>query len=141
MANYHLLKKLIRRTFNNRHNRTKIVMYRIRASDGNCATVRWEGLLSDSKGNESKYLGVEWDNPERGKHNGEYKGKQLFKVEKPNSGSFLREPTVKKGLPLSEILSEYPGANGFLSLDNTNRNSGRCCSYTCWIISFYLGLA
>lgn len=95
-------------------------MYRIRANDGNCATVRWEGLLSDSKGNESKYLGVEWDNPERGKHNGEYKGKQLFKVEKPNSGSFLRESTVKKGVALSEILSEYPGANGFLSLDNTN---------------------
>ena len=95
-------------------------MYRIRATDGNCATVRWEGLLADTKGNESKYLGVEWDNPERGKHNGEYKGKQLFKVEKPNSGSFLRESTVKKGLALSDILSEYPGANGFLSLDNTN---------------------
>lgn len=95
-------------------------MYRVRAPDGNCATVRWEGLLTDSKGNESRFLGVEWDNPERGKHNGEYKGKQLFKVEKPNSGSFLREPTVKKGLLLSDMISDYPGANGFLSLDNTN---------------------
>lgn len=95
-------------------------MYRIRAPDGNCATVRWEGPLKDSKGNESQWLGVEWDNPERGKHNGEYKGQQLFTVTVPNSGSFVREATIAKGLNLSDMLSEYRGANGFLSLDNTN---------------------
>ncbi|OHT09887.1 CAP-Gly domain containing protein [Tritrichomonas foetus] len=96
------------------------LMYRIRAADGSAATVRWEGILQDAKGNDGEWLGVEWDNPERGKHNGEYKGQKLFEVTKPNSGSFVRKAAAKKGLVLADMLSEYRGANGFLSLDNTD---------------------
>ena len=95
-------------------------MFRIRANDGSAATVRWKGVLKDSRGNEDTWLGVEWDNAERGKHNGEYQGKKLFEVSKPNSGSFVRESAAKKGLVLADMLSEYRGANGFLSLDNTD---------------------
>ena len=94
-------------------------MDRILSQDGFRATVRWRGTLKDAHGNEIKYVGVEWDEQSRGKHNGEYKGQKLFDVKVPNSGSFLREATVKEGVKLSDVISDYSCAGGFLSLDNS----------------------
>ena len=93
-------------------------MDRILSQDGFRATVRWRGTLKDAHGNEIKYVGVEWDEQSRGKHN-EYKGQKLFDVKVPNSGSFLREATVKEGVKLSDVISDYSCSSGFLSLDNS----------------------
>lgn len=99
---------------------TFVIMQRVRTTDNHCATIRWSGRLVDSKGGEDDWYGVEWDDPSRGKHNGEYKGQKLFDVTVPNSGSFLRASSVKKGVKISEIIHEYSLVGGSLSLDSTN---------------------
>lgn len=45
--------------------------------DGCYATVRFQGAV---KGTQGLWLGVEWDDPARGKHNGCYNGTQYFKT-------------------------------------------------------------
>ena len=95
-------------------------MERIRTQDNNVATIKWCGKLADSRGNEDDWFGVEWDDPKRGKHSGEYKGKKLFDVSVPGSGSFVRASTVKRGIKISDIISNYSFAGGYLSLDSTD---------------------
>ena len=43
--------------------------------DGALCTVRYIGDVEGTKGD---WLGVEWDDPFRGKHSGEHKGKRYF---------------------------------------------------------------
>lgn len=52
-------------------------------------TIRYRGLLPGQKG---EWLGVEWDEPDRGKHNGSYQGKQIFETlsSSPTCASFIR---------------------------------------------------
>ena len=95
-------------------------MERVKSNDGHLATVKWRGVLKDAKGNEDEWLGVEWDDPTRGRHNGEYQGKKLFDVSVPKSGSFLRASSVKYGKALSEMIGDYPLTGGWLSVDNTD---------------------
>ncbi|ERF70687.1 hypothetical protein EPUS_02553 [Endocarpon pusillum Z07020] len=56
-------------------------------------TIRYAGPLPDQKGD---WLGVEWDDPERGKHDGLYKGTRLFHTlsSSPNCASFTRATRV-----------------------------------------------
>lgn len=65
---------------------------RLSFSDALC-TVRYIGPLPDQKGD---WLGVEWDEPDRGKHNGHYKGKRLFETlsSSPTCASFVRASRV-----------------------------------------------
>jgi len=95
-------------------------MLRIKSTDNFNATVRWKGQLPDNKGILDDWFGVEWDDPSRGKHDGEFRGEQLFKVSKPKSGSFVRQKAVVIGVSISDIISDYTFVGGFLSLDNTN---------------------
>jgi tubulin-specific chaperone E len=44
--------------------------------DGAICTVRFVGEVNGTIG---EWLGVEWDDPTRGKHNGGHKGTQYFK--------------------------------------------------------------
>ncbi|KAG4305525.1 hypothetical protein PORY_001081 [Pneumocystis oryctolagi] len=59
---------------------------------GNCCTIRYIGPLKGIKG---KWLGVEWDDPSYGKHNGTYLGETYFECKKENSGSFIRQSRTK----------------------------------------------
>lgn len=43
--------------------------------DGQLCTLRYVGTLQGTKG---EWLGVEWDEPERGKHQGEHNGVRYF---------------------------------------------------------------
>ncbi len=56
-------------------------------------TVRYTGSLPDQKGD---WLGIEWDDPERGKHNGQYKGTRLFQTlsSSPSCASFIQATRV-----------------------------------------------
>ena len=38
------------------------------------ATIRWKGVVGES----GEWLGVEWDNSERGKHDGTHRGVRYF---------------------------------------------------------------
>jgi tubulin-specific chaperone E len=57
--------------------------------NGASCTVRYSGPLPDQTGD---WLGVEWDDPERGKHDGQYKGKRLFETlsSSPTCASFIQ---------------------------------------------------
>ncbi|RIA87419.1 hypothetical protein C1645_286960 [Glomus cerebriforme] len=51
------------------------------------ATVRYVGPVPPTKG---EWLGLEWDNISRGKHDGVHEGVRYFTCSVPNSGSFIR---------------------------------------------------
>ncbi|KAF7295520.1 CAP-Gly domain-containing protein [Mycena indigotica] len=55
-------------------------------------TIRYAGPVDGTTGS---WLGIEWDDPTRGKHDGVKDGKRYFTCRIPNSGSFIR-PTSKE---------------------------------------------
>ncbi|KAG0304427.1 hypothetical protein BGZ98_005519 [Dissophora globulifera] len=67
-------------------------------------TVRYVGEVPPTKG---EWIGVEWDDKERGKHSGEHNGTQYFSCLFPGSGTFTR-PSFKihTGSSLLQILRE-----------------------------------
>lgn len=60
-----------------------------RSYSGALCTVRYQGSLPSLKG---EWLGVEWDDPTRGKHDGSHEGHQIFQCLSPSqtAASFLR---------------------------------------------------
>lgn len=61
--------------------------------DGSLCTVCYIGVLAGTKGD---WLGVEWDDTTRGKHDGTHKGQRIFacRSSSPTAASFVR-PTRK----------------------------------------------
>ncbi|KAG5438845.1 hypothetical protein PCANB_002565 [Pneumocystis canis] len=59
---------------------------------GNCCTIKYIGPLKGIKG---QWLGVEWDDPSRGKHNGTYLDQTYFECRKKNSGSFIKQNKIR----------------------------------------------
>ncbi|RUP19616.1 CAP Gly-rich domain-containing protein, partial [Jimgerdemannia flammicorona] len=73
--------------------------------DDTLATVRYIGPVPPTPG---EWLGVEWDNPLRGKHDGFHNGVRYFHCSVPNSGSFIRPNPAKifTGRPFLAALVE-----------------------------------
>ncbi|KAK6622615.1 hypothetical protein RUM43_008457 [Polyplax serrata] len=69
-------------------------------------TVRYVGEVA---GTDGIWLGIDWDEPERGKHNGTYNGSQYFQASYPTSGSFVRPSKVKIGKSVIEAIEERYG--------------------------------
>ncbi|KAI5119941.1 hypothetical protein M0805_002130 [Coniferiporia weirii] len=69
-------------------------------------TIRYIGNV---QGTRDTWLGVEWDDPSRGKHSGEKDGKQYFVCKVPGSGSFIRpSPSISYGQSfLRALMSKY----------------------------------
>ena len=101
---------------------------RVRDEDGFCATVRYVGPVASAKKNKDEtYVGVEWDDPSRGKHDGSVVSRATqelvrhFVCEKAGlCGSFLRLHKVDLGQTLSEeVLQEkYVGLDAPLVAPN-----------------------
>uniref|UniRef100_A0A8C3CHD0 Tubulin-specific chaperone E n=1 Tax=Cairina moschata TaxID=8855 RepID=A0A8C3CHD0_CAIMO len=54
------------------------------------------------------WLGVEWDDPQRGKHDGTYEGTQYFKCRHPRGGSFIRPNKANFGVDfLTAVKDRY----------------------------------
>ncbi|CAG8637274.1 10579_t:CDS:10 [Paraglomus brasilianum] len=70
------------------------------------ATVRYVGPVPPTKG---EWLGVEWDNVSRGRHDGVHEGVRYFTCSTPNSGSFIRfTPKITAGRSfLSALINKY----------------------------------
>ncbi|KAF8892438.1 hypothetical protein BD779DRAFT_1621101 [Infundibulicybe gibba] len=69
---------------------------------GHLGTIRFIGEVDNTLGT---WLGVEWDNPGRGKHDGSKGGKRYFSC-RGNAGSFIRpSPQIIYGVPFLEALS------------------------------------
>ncbi|ORX51387.1 outer arm dynein light chain 1 [Piromyces finnis] len=71
--------------------------------DNNLGIVLYEGPVTNSK---VIWLGIQWDDPSRGKHNGEYKGVKYFTPTVENSGSFVKKdsPLLMVGQSFQEAL-------------------------------------
>ncbi|XP_054353219.1 tubulin-specific chaperone E isoform X2 [Pongo pygmaeus] len=73
--------------------------------NGEHATVRFAGVVPPVAG---PWLGVEWDNPERGKHDGSHEGTVYFQCRHPTGGSFIRPNKVNFGTDfLTAIKNRY----------------------------------
>eukprot|EP00731_Ephydatia_muelleri_P023176 Em0015g759a len=62
--------------------------------EGYYGTIRFVGELQSTTG---EWLGVEWDDPTRGKHNGSHEGIHYFTCSVPGSGSFIRPKKASFG--------------------------------------------
>ncbi|XP_040891355.1 tubulin-specific chaperone E [Toxotes jaculatrix] len=62
---------------------------------GERATVRYAGPVPPTAG---LWLGVEWDNPDRGKHGGSHEGVRYFTCRHTTGGSFVRPAKVSFGV-------------------------------------------
>ncbi|XP_034043535.1 tubulin-specific chaperone E [Thalassophryne amazonica] len=69
--------------------------------DGERATVRYVGQVPPTTG---LWLGLEWDNPDRGKHAGSHNGVQYFTCRCPTGGSFVRPAKVNFGVDYATAL-------------------------------------
>nr|XP_046232483.1 tubulin-specific chaperone E isoform X2 [Scatophagus argus] len=84
------------------------------------ATVRYVGPVPPTAG---LWLGVEWDHPERGKHDGSHDGVQYFTCRHPTGGSFVRPAKVSFGLDfLSAMCQRYEVSRE----EVLSEASGRC---------------
>lgn len=82
-------------------------MTRRASCDGDKGTVRFEGELPDRPG--KQWVGIEWDNPERGTHFGSLNGVSYFTCDS-NKASFVRSKRVVKGKTLVDIVQDrYDG--------------------------------
>ncbi|KAI9339695.1 hypothetical protein BDR26DRAFT_820864 [Obelidium mucronatum] len=104
-----------------------LVSHRLEISDtGHRGTIRYEGEI-DGK----SWLGVEWDDPSRGKHSGQdpkNAAVYLFKVSVPNSASFIRADSSKVLLArtfLSAVRERYVDDNSEeLKVNQNVKSSG-----------------
>ncbi|OCF57082.1 hypothetical protein L486_05941 [Kwoniella mangroviensis CBS 10435] len=68
-------------------------------------TLRYIGSLppsTSSSEDDQIWLGVEYDDPSNGKHNGSYKDNQVFQTVQDGSGSFIKYIPNSRGGPLKE---------------------------------------
>ncbi|XP_047473543.1 tubulin-specific chaperone E-like isoform X2 [Penaeus chinensis] len=65
--------------------------------DGALGTVKWIGEVPGTQG---MWYGVDWDDENRGKHDGTHNGIKYFETQYPKSGSFVRPTKVSSGMTL-----------------------------------------
>lgn len=74
--------------------------------EGCYGTVRFCGELQSAKG---EWLGVEWDDPSRGKHSGSHEGVQYFTCKVSGSGSFIRPKKASFGVTFLTAMKKRYG--------------------------------
>ena len=73
----------------------------IEVNDKVRGTVKYVGQVDGTKGS---WIGIDWDDPHRGKHNGSHGDKHYFTTRTPTSGSFVRDSKVSKGVTFEEAV-------------------------------------
>ncbi|XP_072354601.1 tubulin-specific chaperone E isoform X2 [Scyliorhinus torazame] len=82
-------------------------------------TVRFVGTVPSAAG---IWLGVEWDNPERGKHNGTLEGVQYFQCSHPTGGSFIRPQKANFGVDFLSAVRDRYGQEGNQGIQDCRGN-------------------
>ena len=89
---------------------------RVADEDGNKATVRYIGPVKSAKNSSTEYIGVEWDDSERGKHDGSLEAKDgsgtrevYFRTASPKSGSFVKPAKLNRGVAFATALYNSDG--------------------------------
>ncbi|GFT76656.1 tubulin-specific chaperone E [Nephila pilipes] len=83
------------------------VGYRIHC-DGEYGTVLYVGQIS---GMDGIWLGIEWDNPSRGKHSGSYNNVTYFTTRVLDAGSFIKISKADLGIPCPNAIRIKYGKN------------------------------
>eukprot|EP01012_Entosiphon_sulcatum_P051665 TRINITY_DN7095_c0_g1_i1.p1 TRINITY_DN7095_c0_g1~~TRINITY_DN7095_c0_g1_i1.p1 ORF type:complete len:545 (+),score=84.13 TRINITY_DN7095_c0_g1_i1:88-1635(+) len=78
---------------------------RVLDTDGHVGTVRFVGLIPDSPVPAATWIGVEWDDPTRGKYDGSIYGTRYFSCP-PGAGSFVRPNKLMSGQQFAEVLAQ-----------------------------------
>jgi tubulin-specific chaperone E len=95
---------------------------RIETHDGARATVRWVGSV---QGQDGVWVGVEWDDPTRGKHDGSHDGKRYFDCTNASDSeagthqpaSFLRVHKIKPSISFAAAIKrKYLDGKGAVSM-------------------------
>lgn len=76
--------------------------------DGEYGTVCYVGSIPPTSG---LWLGIEWDNPLRGKHDGSHEGRRYFTCRHPMGGSFIRPKKANFGVSFLTALIKRYGTN------------------------------
>ncbi|KAL0273899.1 UNVERIFIED_CONTAM: hypothetical protein PYX00_006466 [Menopon gallinae] len=88
---------------------------------GERGTIMYIGEVLNTEG---VWLGIDWDNPARGKHDGTQMGIRYFTASHPTSGSFVRPKKVSTGITLLEAIEnrygEITDGTAGLDLDKIN---------------------
>ena len=71
-------------------------------------TIKYIGQVDDTKGS---WIGVDWDDPKRGKHDGSHNGTKYFKTQSPTSGSFVREAKISPGVTFEAAVEDRYGSS------------------------------
>ena len=74
----------------------------VRDTEGYRATVKYIGAIASARPEEG-WIGVEWDEQSRGKHDGQAYGRRYFTTE-PGRGSFVRAEKLVPRLGLDEAV-------------------------------------
>ncbi|XP_014259929.1 tubulin-specific chaperone E [Cimex lectularius] len=69
-------------------------------------TVLFVGPVPPTKG---LWLGIDWDDPRRGKHDGVYDGVRYFQARYSTSGSLIRQEKVQQGQTIIQAIEERYG--------------------------------
>ncbi|KJH43683.1 CAP-Gly domain protein [Dictyocaulus viviparus] len=70
-----------------------------------CGVVRYVGEVD---GHSGIWVGIEWDDPERGKHSGVLNGVKYFQTSSPHGGSLVNIKSVSHGIDLlTAIINRY----------------------------------
>ncbi|XP_034244405.1 tubulin-specific chaperone E [Thrips palmi] len=69
-------------------------------------TIRFVGEIQNQPGT---WVGVEWDDPSRGKHDGSHNGVSYFKTSHPTSGSFVRSTKLNFGISCVDAIHQRYG--------------------------------
>jgi tubulin-specific chaperone E len=90
----------------------------------NRCTVRFIGKV---QGTEGDWLGVEWDDPARGKNSGEARGVKYFECLFPSAGSFIRRsrPTDESRTFIQALRHKYIGDDEAVPTSKHIRISGK----------------
>ncbi|XP_052872853.1 tubulin-specific chaperone E [Anopheles cruzii] len=79
-------------------------------------TVRYVGEVPNTDG---EWIGIEWDDPVRGKHSGTVNGVQYFQTRSPNAGSLIRGEKLTKFETLEQaITKKYTVTKDTLRIDS-----------------------
>ncbi|NXN12679.1 TBCE protein, partial [Indicator maculatus] len=84
------------------------------------ATVRYVGSVPPTSG---IWLGVEWDDPQRGKHDGTYEGTQYFTCRHPRGGSFIRPNKANFGVDFLTAIKDRYGLNDEQDVEHGTENA------------------
>lgn len=80
----------------------QLVGQRIRIGQ-HVGTVRFVGEVANTDG---EWIGVEWDDPQRGKHSGTVNGVEYFQTRQANSGSMIRSEKIPPFQTLAEAIHD-----------------------------------